>query len=220
MNLQQMLAAFLGWALYPLWLLAGAGDYLCHRQTDIEHTSGEKESWLHLLQYGCLLIAFAAAVLLRINVIVFGVIVVAVLGHSLLGFLDVSYTDGRRYISPIEQYVHSFMEVLPLMATALFGLLHWPEIRAGITSPLISLRPSLGVTQALLIGSFVVLPGVPILEELVRTRRHRFERDERFSGRRSSGGLGDHQVEHHDQGEERDNAERDPPAQEGPVTQR
>jgi hypothetical protein len=179
-SLQHLLEALLVWGLYPVWLLAGAADYLCHRRSDIEHTSGSKESWFHLLQFLCLLVALSAAVLLKTNAVVFGVIVAAVLSHSLLSFFDVSYTDGRRYISPIEQQVHGFMDVLPWVATALFGVLHWPEIRSGITSSLFVLRTSLELEHGLLLGSFIVLTGAPILEELMRTRRHRWEREQRF----------------------------------------
>ena len=175
MNVRELLQALLLWGLYPAWLLAGAGDYLCHRQTDIEHTSGSKESWLHLLQFGSLLIAFAAAVLMNLNAIVFGIIVALVIAHSVLAHVDVSYTDGRRHISPIEQFVHGFMDVLPLVAVALIGVLHWPEITASPSSPIFSPRPA-DLGRMLLVGSFAVMAGVPILEELARTRRHRGER--------------------------------------------
>ena len=116
--LKNLLETLLLWGIYPLWLLAGAGDYLCHRRTDIEHSSGSGESWFHLLQFLTLLIALAAAVLLTVNALVFGVMVVMVLTHSVLAHMDVSYTDGRRYISPLEQHIHGFMEVLPLVAVA------------------------------------------------------------------------------------------------------
>jgi hypothetical protein len=176
MDVRELLQALLVWGLYPVWLLAGAGDYLCHRQTDIEHTSGFKESCYHLLQFACLLVAFAAAALLRVNAVVFGVIVMMVITHSVLAHLDVSYTDGRRHIPPIEQHVHGFMDVLPLMAAALVGVLHWSEIAAPLSAPILSLRAPLDLGRVLLVGSFALLSGVPILEELVRTHRHRGER--------------------------------------------
>lgn len=118
MSQQALLKALLLWGIYPLWLLAGAGDYLCHRRTDIEHSSGSGESWFHLLQFLTLLVAFGAALLLEQNAVVFGVMVFAVLTHSVLAHMDVSYTDGRRYISPLEQHIHGFMDVLPLVAVA------------------------------------------------------------------------------------------------------
>jgi hypothetical protein len=156
-------------------LLAGAGDYLCHRRTDIEHTSGTTESWLHLLQFVTLLMAFAAAVLLDLNAIVFGIMVALVIAHSVLAHVDVSYTNGRRRIAPFEQLVHGFMDVLPIVALALVGVLHGSEIAAAPTAPIFSWQPP-DLQALLLLGSFAVLSGVPILEELARTHRHRGER--------------------------------------------
>jgi hypothetical protein len=190
MTVRELLQTVLLWGIYPVWLLAGAGDYLCHRQTDIEHTSGTKESWFHVLQFASLLPAFAAAVLLKVNAVVFTLIVVCVIAHSVLAHVDISYTDGLRHISPMEQHVHGFMEVLPLVAAALLGILHWPEISAGVSDPMLSrpifsqplfsLRAPIDIARMLLVGSFAVLAGVPIVEELARTYRHRGDRERRF----------------------------------------
>jgi hypothetical protein len=163
------LAALLVWGIYPAWLLAGAGDYLCHRNTCIERTSGATESWLHLAQFVCLAVAFACAVLLQISAAVFVVLVALVVAHSLLSYIDVRYTDGRRRISPIEQSVHGFMDVLPLVAVAVLGVQHWQQIRAG--SMTFALHPSVDLGRVLLLSSFAVLAGLPVLEELLRTLR-------------------------------------------------
>jgi hypothetical protein len=171
-SLAALLENLLWWGIYPLWLLAGAGDYLCHRRTDIEHTSGSTESWFHLLQFLTLLVAIAAGALLEPNALVFGVMVVAILAHTALAHLDVSYTDGRRYISPFEQLIHGFMDVLPLVALAIFGVLHWPEIGAGLKGASFSVVRT-DQSRVALLASFIVLTGVPIVEELVRTLRSR-----------------------------------------------
>jgi hypothetical protein len=177
---QALLEALLLWGLYPLWLLAGAGDYLCHRRTDIEHTSGSGESWYHLLQFLALLVVFAAATLFDVNALVFGVMIIMVLIHSVLAHMDVSYTDGRRYISPLEQHIHGFMDVLPLMAVAIVGVLNWEQIDLGMAEGMtVSLVTPLTSGRVWLLVSFAVLSGVPIVEELARTRRHRFEREPR-----------------------------------------
>ena len=167
--MRNSLSAFLIWGLYPAWLLAGAGDYLCHRTTTIERTSGATESWLHLAQFACLGIAFACAVLLQISAAVFLVVGALVLAHSVLAYIDVRYTDGRRRILPIEQSVHGFMEVLPLVAVALLGVRHWQEISAGATT--FALHPTVDLERMLLLSSFAVLAGLPVLEELLRTLR-------------------------------------------------
>ena len=163
------LAALLIWGIYPVWLLAGAGDYLCHRKTDIERTSGTTESWLHVMQFGCLAVAFACAVLLQISAAVFVLLVALVVAHPFLSYIDVRYTDGRRRILPIEQSIHGFMDVLPLVAVAVLGVQQWPEIRAG--SMTLALHPSMDLQRVLLLSSFAVLAGLPVLEELLRALR-------------------------------------------------
>jgi hypothetical protein len=164
--MRNLLSAFLIWGVYPAWLLAGAADYFCHRRTDIVHTTGAVESWLHVAQFVCLALAVACAALLQINATVFAAMVILVLAHSVLSHIDVRYTDGRRYIAPVEQTVHGFMEVLPLVAIALFGILHWEEISGGPMQP-VAATPE----RVLLLSSFVVMAGLPVLEELLRSRR-------------------------------------------------
>jgi hypothetical protein len=51
----------------PVWLAAGFADYLCHRATSIELTSGWKETLLHLLQLVEMAIPTLAAIFLDIN---------------------------------------------------------------------------------------------------------------------------------------------------------
>jgi hypothetical protein len=169
MAMRNWLSALLIWAIYPAWLLAGAGDYLCHRKTKIECSSGATESGLHLAQFVCLAIAFACAVLLQISAAVFGVLVALVVAHSVLSYIDVRYTDGRRRILPIEQTVHGFMDVLPLVAVAILGVLHWPEISGGTTT--FALDAAIHSERVLLLASFAVLAGLPVLEEVLRTLR-------------------------------------------------
>jgi hypothetical protein len=195
--MQDGLTALLIWGIYPAWLLAGAGDYLCHRRTDIERTSGVTESWLHVMQFVCLAVAFACAVLLQISAAVFALLVALAIAHSFLSYIDVRYTDGRRRISPMEQSIHGFMDVLPLVAVAVLGVQHWQEIRVGSTA--FALQPALSMERVLLLSSFAVLAGLPVLEELLRGLRH-------------------HQIEHRDEGQKSDYAQRDPPAQKAPVS--
>ena len=43
---------YLMYVILPLWLLVGIADWLCHRASHIETTSGAKESLIHLLMLG------------------------------------------------------------------------------------------------------------------------------------------------------------------------
>ena len=56
--------------ILPLWLAAGFADYLCHRASHIEATSGPKESALHLLQFAEMAIPTLAAICLDINALI------------------------------------------------------------------------------------------------------------------------------------------------------
>jgi hypothetical protein len=159
--------------MYAVWLLAGIVDYFCHRRTNIAGTSGRTESWLHLAQFAALGAALLLATLLMMTPIVLVLIVTAVLGHSVLSYIDVSYTQPRRHISPLEQHAHGFLDVRPLIAVALVAALNWHQIRVGFWT-LQSRNPALPtLLLVLLLGSYFLLAGAPILEELLRTLKWR-----------------------------------------------
>lgn len=174
MALRTLLGEFLAWVVYPLWLLAGAGDYLSHRSTHIERTSGNPESWLHVAQFVAIAIIFCCAVLLEITLGVLAIMALALILHAALSLTDVSYTLGRRHISAFEQHVHGFMDVLPFIAVCLLALTHWDTLVAREANGSM-LRwkdaPLTWAEIALLLGSFFVLAGGPIAEEWFRTRR-------------------------------------------------
>jgi hypothetical protein len=74
--------AVLMYFVLPVWLASGFADYLCHRATCIETTSGWKESLLHLLQFGEMAIPTLAAIFLEINALVILIMIVCLLAHQ------------------------------------------------------------------------------------------------------------------------------------------
>src|SRR3954470_24802507 len=114
----------------PVWFAAGVADWLCHRATDIEHTTGAKESVIHLLMFGELAVPLLAGLLLDINALIFALMIVAFLAHEATALWDVSFAVKYRHVSPIEQHVHSFLEMMPLTAGLLVASLHWPQALA------------------------------------------------------------------------------------------
>jgi hypothetical protein len=64
MEVEHLLTRLLAFELYPLWLLAGGIDYVCHRWTRIEATAGPKESLLHVAEFLVLGAALALMVCL------------------------------------------------------------------------------------------------------------------------------------------------------------
>jgi hypothetical protein len=159
------------WVIYPLWLAAGLGDVLCHRATKIRETSGSPESLLHLAQISVIGVAVLMALFVEITVLAAVVMGCLVLTHSILSFVDVSYTDQRRYISPIEQHIHCYLEVLPWMALAVIVLLEWPLVH----DPVLRIKespPSFPTALAILLPA-CLLAVLPVILELMSTARGR-----------------------------------------------
>jgi hypothetical protein len=125
-----LLWGLLGYVVFPLWLLSGLADYLCHARTDIAHTSGSRESGLHLLQTVEIGLPVLAFLFLSTNALALALMAAGVVAHTATSWRDVAYAAQLRHISPGEQYVHSFLNVLPWVALALVAILHWPVVVA------------------------------------------------------------------------------------------
>jgi len=116
--------------ILPIWLAAGFADWLCHRASRIEVTSGIKESLIHLLMFAQVAIPLLGAMFLEINAMVIAIMIVAFMLHEATAMWDVSYATATRRVSPSEQLVHSFLEVIPLMAIGSVISLHWGQFLA------------------------------------------------------------------------------------------
>jgi hypothetical protein len=151
---------------YPLWLLAGAADYLCHRRSTIERTSGVQESWLHVAQFVCMMLIVSGLAVFAARGVALTVLLLLVIAHTALSYIDVRYTQPKRLISPTEQHAHALLDVLPFVAVAVLAVLDSQAV------PGYWRQPALTFTQfILLMASLLLMGGVPILEEMVRTRR-------------------------------------------------
>ncbi|WP_343628258.1 diguanylate cyclase [Roseateles sp.] len=160
----------------PVWLLAGVADWICHRAADIGHTAGAKESLIHLLMFAEVGVPVLAGLFLEINALVLAVMLIAFLAHEATALWDVRYASSRRVVGPIEQHVHSFLELVPLMAIVLAAVAHWPQCLAlfggGNEAADWSLRrkePPLPASYLLaVLASITLLEIVPFVEELLR----------------------------------------------------
>src|ERR1043166_4118616 len=92
--------AILMYFVLPVWLVAGFADYLCHRASAIESTSGWKESLLHLLQLGEMAVPTLAAIFLEINALIILVMIVCLIAHEATAIWDVHYAYSRREVRP------------------------------------------------------------------------------------------------------------------------
>jgi hypothetical protein len=93
----------------------------------------------------------------------------------------VSFAIDKRYVSPIEQQIHSLLEVLPLAGMLIVIILNWPQFLSlwglGAETPRfrIALKPDpLPWTYVVaFLSAVLVFEVLPYLEELVRGWRSR-----------------------------------------------
>lgn len=175
---------YLLYFILPLWVLAGLTDYFLHKRTRIEENSGTKESVLHLLQLGEAGIPVIVALLFEVNALIIAIMLVALIVHEATALWDVTYAHTRRYISPIEQHVHSFLEVLPIMAMSFVTVLYWNQLLAlfglGPEAPRFSVEPKVNplpvsylVALFSAISIFIVIPYGEELWRCISTARRR-----------------------------------------------
>lgn len=167
------------YGVIPLWLAAGFADWLCHRSSDIATTTGPKESLIHILLFVEVGLPFLAALFLEINALVIGFMIAAFVAHEATALWDVRYASTAREITPIEQHVHSFLEVIPLLALLTVVSRHWDQFLAlfgaGIEPARFELvwkSEQLPVTYLwLLLAANILFEVLPYLEELARGLR-------------------------------------------------
>ncbi|UZN51888.1 diguanylate cyclase [Cupriavidus cauae] len=171
------------YGLVPLWLVAGLGDWACHRRERIERNAGTYESALHLLMLAEVGVPVLLALFFEVNALVLAIMIVAVVVHAATAWWDVHYTYGRRVIGPTEQHMHGLLEVLPLSAVALVAVAHWPQALAlfglGGRAPDFSLTPKQpplpGWYLAAVLAATALCGVLPFVEEFYRCRRWRRE---------------------------------------------
>src|SRR3954453_23220196 len=105
-SVEDILRGILMYFVLPLWLAAGFADYLCHRATHIERTSGWKESALHLIQFSEMALPILAALVLQINAGVILLMIACLIMHQGTAYWDLRYASTSREITPFEQQVH------------------------------------------------------------------------------------------------------------------
>jgi hypothetical protein len=170
------------YVIVPIWFAAGLADWYQHRKTRIETTSGARESVLHLLMQAEAGLPAILGLVFRLNAGTLLAGFAAVVAHELTVYWDISYTQTKRSISPLEQHIHSYLQMGPIMTMTFLSVLHSdqllsllgrgpdrPEFRLELKRP--AAEPP--VIGALLVGA-LACGFVPYLEELwrcVRTSR-------------------------------------------------
>jgi hypothetical protein len=171
--------------LVPLWLLAGFADWYCHYKARIEHSSGAAESYIHILMLVEMGVVALAALFFEINALIILLGIIAFLLHEATALWDVSFAMRYRKISAFEQHVHSFLEIIPLLALSCMILLHWNQFLVLVGSNTEPADFALRLKSQPLPVSYIVilliaialLQILPYMQELVRSLASRRERN-------------------------------------------
>jgi hypothetical protein len=170
---------YITYAIVPAWTISGLLDWIWHRQTKIETTSGTEESVTHLLMITEVGAPIILALFLEINAGVIALIAGGWVLHQLTVYWDLAYTVQRRVIPPREQMTHLFMQTVPFDILAMLACLHPEQFKAllgiGNEKPRFSLRlkrPGMPPSRAAaLLGTVGLLVALPHVEELWRCWR-------------------------------------------------
>lgn len=180
-DLAALLRGTIAWGVMPLWTAAGFADWLCHRRNDIAHTSGWREAVLHWLMLAQLGIPTLVAALCEVNALVVALLLGGFALHELTVYADLRYSSARRDIPPVEQMVHSFLELVPALGGVLVLLLHWDAVASllpggapaewGLRGKDAPLPGHVLLGWAAAIGALVVVPLAAELYHCVRAAR-------------------------------------------------
>ncbi|UXX96729.1 diguanylate cyclase [Streptomyces sp. AD2-2] len=172
---------YLLYGLLPGWFVPGLADWVMHRRTRIEDTSGTKESLIHALMMTEVGIPIALTLRYEINPLLLSVQLGGAAVHEATALWDVrTAVHSEREVKPIEQHIHSFLESLPFAALTSLMCLHSDQVksllRGGRSDPSAwrLVRRGRPLSRGYLagiaagIGACVLLPYG---EELLRCRR-------------------------------------------------
>lgn len=128
MDTGQLLINALLFVFLPLWGIAGFVDWCCHRATNIETTSGLKESLMHSVMGIQVGIPILFCLVFRVNVLILLICLAAWLLHEIVAHMDVHYAAPRRRISIWEMHAHSYLATLPFYMLACIFIINWPVV--------------------------------------------------------------------------------------------
>jgi len=165
--------------IFPMWLGAGFVDYLWHRRTRIETTSGLKEALIHSLMMAEACPVVLPAMFFEINSSVLRLMIAGSLIHELTVLGDLRLTAPHRPIPAGEQITHTFLEMPPFLVTAAAICTHWDQFlallgRARARRGFHLERPPVPLSEmALMFAAIALLGALPHFDELRRCWRAR-----------------------------------------------
>ena len=182
-SLDVLLRAFLLYGILPAWVFFGFIDYLCHRVSKIEETTGLRETLLHSLMGLQIGVPIFLGLFFEINVLLLMVMLAVLIMHEYVAHLDVKTAYGSRNLLIWELHAHSFLEVIPFVIFGLIVLLKWTAFVDLVTlnwgggfSITLKKAPINGGFIASYFIFMILLGFIPYTDELLRCLRARFRK--------------------------------------------
>lgn len=98
-DVESVTVRYLMYVLLPAWFVPGAADYLMHRRTRIERTSGLGESAIHALMMAEISVPLLLTLLCEVNPLLLGISAATAGVHEATATWDVrSAVDGGREV--------------------------------------------------------------------------------------------------------------------------
>ena len=162
--------------LLPMWVICGSLDYVCHRLTRIEETSGFRESVYHAVMGFQGGIPLWMGIFFEINVLVLLVSFVCFVTHEWTAHKDMVMADEVREVTIWEQHLHSYLATIPFYVLTLIACRNWDQFVRTITFQWsgdlqLTWRPEpLGTTTYVwwYATLMLVVAVIPYTEELIR----------------------------------------------------
>ncbi|WP_349543968.1 hypothetical protein [Bradyrhizobium sp. ARR65] len=116
---------------------------------------------------------------LKVNALVIAITIVGFFAHEATALWDVSYASTAREVTPLEQHVDSFLEMIPLMAIVTVVSIHWGQFLAlfgaGSEAAEFDIERKSPPLPSLYVFSFMtavlLFELLPYLEEFIRGLR-------------------------------------------------
>lgn len=173
MNAAAYAQALLMYVAMPLWVAAGLADWACHRATRIERTAGLPENLVHWLLFFEIGGAMLAVAFLDITAPVLLLVGGAFVVHEVAVWLELRYVVARREVRPVEQVVHSFMELLPLASLLLLVVVAHEQGTLGDMALRLKAEPWPPAYLLCTAAAIALFDALPLAEETMRCLRAR-----------------------------------------------
>jgi hypothetical protein len=167
--------------IMPLWIASGSIDYVLHKRSRIEATSGTYESVLHAAGISMSAVPVLGGLFLEIDAGVLLAMIAGYVAHAGMTIWDVAYASEKRDVVPTEQHVHGMLELLPFAALSFMLVAYRRQALALVgrgrgERPRFAFRrkraPLPGAPVTATIAAFTAFVALPYIEELGRCIRY------------------------------------------------